>query len=204
MEQLQEELNKALVNLQSWGNKQNDRFDYCTDYIYKVQSYSELEEKTKETCESKNLDYDKVFRYALNRWFNLQISNFAEKQFLEYDIVEDEPNQRSKEIDFYINSIPFDLKMSVFPKWFGKDIDYATEHKTELIDWLYSNCSQERRLHNGNKIFIVCYSSDGNHNKVKSNLWYIKEAVDNYMKSYNEGDLIIQWDSLSDIIFITK
>jgi catabolite regulation protein CreA len=69
---------------------------------------------------------------------------------------------------------------------------------------MYKHCSKEKRLHNGNKIFIVCYSSDGDHNQVKGNLQWVKDAIDNYIANYDEGELTIQDNSLSDIIFIVK
>lgn len=202
---LQAELNKALADFKSWGDVQNDRFDSYTKYIYNTETYDELVEKTKKTCEVyPDLEYDRVFRYALNRWFNHMISDFAESVFLSHDIVEDEPDIYNKEIDFYINDIPFDLKMSVFPKWFEKDIDYAMVHKEELIERMYKHCSKEKRLHNGNKMFIVCYSSDGDHNSVKGNLQWVKEVIDEYMEDYDQDNLVIYDNSLSDVIFIIK
>lgn len=51
---------------------------------------------------------------------------------------------------------------------------------------MYKHCSKEKRLHNGNKIFIVCYSSDGDHNQVKGNLQLVKDAIDNYIANYDE------------------
>lgn len=205
MEQLQNELNKALADFKSRGDIQNDHYDSYTRYIYNTKTYDMLVKKTKMVCEIyPQLEYDKVFRYALNRRFNHIISLFAEDVFAEHSIVEEEPDIYNKEIDFYINSIPFDLKMSVFPKGFGKDISYALEHKEELIEWMYKHCSKEKRLHNGNKIFIVCYSSNWDHNQVKGNLQLVKDAIDNYIANYDEWDLTIQDNSLSDIIFIIK
>lgn len=204
MEQLQKELDKALADFKTRGDVQNNRYDSYTNYIYKTTTYDGLVAKTKMICEIYQLEYEPVFRYALNRWFNNIVSHFAEDVFTSHDIVDDEEDIYNKEIDFYINTIPFDLKMSVFPKWFGKDINYALEHKEELIERMYKHCSKEKRLHNGNKIFIVCYSSDGDHNQVKGNLQWVKDAIDNYIANYDEGELTIQDNSLSDIIFIVK
>lgn len=204
MEQLQKELDKALADFKTWGDIQNNRYDSYTNYIYKTKTYDDLVKRTQMICEIYQLDYEPVFRYALNRWFNNMVSHFAEDVFTSHDIVEDEEDIYNKEIDFYIKDIPFDLKMSVFPKGFGKDINYAVEHKEELINRMYKHCSKEKRLHNGNKIFIVCYSSNGDHNQVKGNLQWVKEAIDNYISDYDEANLTKQDDSLSDIIFIIK
>lgn len=202
---LQAELDKALKDFKSWGQEQNDHYDSYTKYIYSTKTYDELVKKTKMACQIySGLDYDRVFRYALNRWFNHMVSLYAEDVFTSHDIVEDEEDKYNKEIDFYIKGIPFDLKMSVFPKWFKHDIDYAMMHKEELIEWMYKHCSKEKRLHNGNKMFIVCYSSDGNHNQVKWNLQWVKEVIDEYMEDYDEHNLVVINNSLSDVIFIIK
>ena len=199
---LQEEIDKALKDFKSWWDIQNDRYDSFTRYIYTTNTYDELVENTKKTCEIYKLQFEPVFRYALNRWFNNVVSHFAEDEFTKHSIVEDEEDIYNKEIDFYIKWIPFDLKMSVFPKWFWNSIDYAFKHKDELIEWMYKHCSKWKRLHNWNKIFIVCYSPDWNHNIVKGNLKLISEAIDKYINDYNEWDLTLLDNSLSDVIFV--
>lgn len=199
---LQEEIDKALKDFKSWWDIQNDRYDSFTRYIYTTNTYDELVENTKKTCEIYKLQFEPVFRYALNRWFNNVVSHYAEDVFTSHDIVEDEEDIYNKEIDFYIKWIPFDLKMSVFPKWFEHSIDYALKHKDELIEWMYKHCSKWKRLHNGNKIFIVCYSPDWNHNNVKWNLKLIKDTIDKYISTYDEWELTLINDSLSDILFV--
>lgn len=200
----QRELNKAMDEIWNRGHIQNDELDHLTDYIYRTVTYDLLKVRTSILCRKEGLNFDEVFGYALNRWFNNITSHYAEDVFTSHSIVEDEEDIYNKEIDFYINNKPFDLKMSVMPVWFNHTIEYAVENKAELIEWMYQNCSKERRLHNWNKIFIVCYSSDGNHNKVKWNLQLVKEAIDNYMLDYDDRKLTKQGDSYADIIFIIK
>lgn len=199
---LQEEINKALKDFKSWWDIQNDHYDSYTRYIYSTQTYDELVENTKKICEIYKLEFEPVFRYALNRWFNNIVSHYAEDCFTSHPNVKDEEDIYNKEIDFYINDIPFDLKMSVFPRTFNKDIDYAIEHKEELIEWMYKHCSKGKRLHNWNKIFLVCYSPDWNHNMVKGNLKLVKDTVDKYLANYDESKLIKIDESLSDILFV--
>ena len=202
---LQDDLEKALQAMWERWQKQNDSFDWITKYIYTAETFEDFIEKTNE-CTKNHPDIDgrKLFAYAINRWYNFKISDYAESVFLERDITKDEPDKKHREIDFYIKDIPFDLKMSVFPKRYTKDINYAMEHKEDLIHRMYKNCSQEQRLHNWNKLFIVCYSTDWNHNKVKWDLNSIREAVNKYMENYDEWNLYIEDNSLSDIIFIIK
>lgn len=202
MSSLETELTEALKHITNWWRIQNNRRDTLTNYIYTTDTFNELVKKTRDCSNLYKIEYDDVFNYALNRWFNKSVSLYAEDIFTSYDIVEDEPDIYNKEIDFYIKWIPFDLKVSVFPKKYGKDIGYAENNKWDIIWWLYDNCSKEKRLHNGNKLFIMCYSKDWNHNKMKWNLQKIREEIDKYIKNYNEDNLIIINNSLSDIIFI--
>jgi hypothetical protein len=202
MSSLETELTKALKYITSRWRIQNNFRDVITKYIYNTDTIDELISKSKKCSELYNIDYNDIFNYALNRWFNKSVSLYAEDIFTSYDIVEDEVDIYNKEIDFYIKWIPFDLKVSVFPKWYSNDIEYAMNNKEDIIGRLYKNCSKEKRLHNGNKLFIMCYSEDWNHNKVKWDLEKIRNEIDKYIKNYNEDDLIIVWNSLSDIIFI--
>lgn len=202
MSSLEEELNEALKYITNWWRVQNNRRDTLTNYIYTTDTFNELVRKTRDCSNLYKIDYEELFNYALNRWFNKSVSLYAEDIFTSYDIVDDEPDIYNKEIDFYINWIPFDLKVSVFPKKYEKDIEYAMNNKWDIIWWLYDNCSKEKRLHNGNKLFIMCYSEDWNHNQMKWNLKKIREAIDEYIKNYDEWNLIIVNGWLSDIIFI--
>lgn len=199
---LQKELDKALKDFKSWWDIQNNRYDSFTKYIYTTKTYDELVHNTELMCQVYKIDFNSLFRYALNRWFNNIVSHYAEDCFTDHPIVKDEEDIYNKEIDFYINDTPFDLKMSVFPKSFGKSIEYAVEHKEELIEWMYKHCSKWNRLHNWNKIFLVCYSPDWNHNMVKGNLKLVKDTVDRYLANYDESKLIKIDDSLSDILFV--
>lgn len=200
--ELEQELAKALPILKKWGRKQNNLYDWHTDYIYDIDEFDVLVMRVKIHAHRMWWDIDDVLRYAINRWFNFKISKFAENEFTSHKGVKKEENEYHKEIDFYIDWTPFDLKMSVFPKGRWKNLSYALEHKEELANRLYENGSQEKRLHFGNKIFIVCYSQDGNHNRTKAKLWLIREKIDEYLKNYNKDSLIHVGNSLTDIIFI--
>ena len=56
--------------------------------------------------------------------------------------------------------MPFDHKTSVYPSAFKKTLEYAKEHREELIDWLYENQSKQQRFHMKNRLFVVVFSSD--------------------------------------------
>jgi hypothetical protein len=62
---------------------------------------------------------------------------------MDYELLENELKNHSiskdKFINFYIETIPFDHKTTIFPQSFKKSIPCAIEHKIELIEWLYKH-----------------------------------------------------------------
>lgn len=197
-----EEVKKAIPHLCSRWRVQNNKYDYLTDYIYDTYTFNELIEKTRHISNIERVSYEELFCYAINRWFNNIISHSAEDEFCRYEWVEHNPNAKDKYSDFNIRWIKFDLKMSVFPKWYRHTIDEAMADPQSLIDWLYENASRQRRYHNKNKIFIVCYSEDGNHNKVKWDLEKVYAWIKEFMENYSEDKLYNENWSKVGIIFI--
>lgn len=200
---LQEEIKRALEHMEKRGMVQNNHYDAYTKYIYKTRTFDDLIYRTKMTCVINELDYNVVFPYALNRRYNNITSHYAEDCFTSHPDVEDEEDIYNRDVDFYIKWIPFDLKMSVYPKGFDKGINYALEHKDEMVEWLVKNASKGKRHRNSNRIFIVCYSCTWDHNRVKWNLQLVKKSISQYMENYSEDNLLIYNNALFDIIFIT-
>jgi hypothetical protein len=93
-------------------------------------------------------------------------------------------------VDFTIKGISFDHKTSVFPKGFGKSISYAKDNPKELIEWLYENQSQEQRKHLKNRLFVVLFSSDGEHWKLKSEILWLEKIILEYLRNFDENKLI--------------
>lgn len=120
------------------GHKQNDVWDKQTNFIYNARSYGEL------TKLVSNLKED-MKHYALNRWYNFWSAMGVEQIFRSHKKVLPLHNQFDKQIDFFINNIPFDHKSTIFPKGFKHSLAYAKQNKEELMEWLYKNQSQEGR-----------------------------------------------------------
>lgn len=201
LERLEKELKNRLPYGYSWGKKQDNSWDTMTNFIYNTYSVSKLIEKTQ------HLD-SKIKDYAFNRWFNFWSAMGAEDIFCSHPNVIANKNQYDKLVDFKINSIPFDHKTSIFPKGFGKDIDYALQNKRELIQWLYDNQSQEGRKHLKNRLFIVLYDSNNQHWKMKAELTLLKNEIDNFIKTFDSKKLETfdfgDGEIYSDIIFIRR
>lgn len=202
LQSLESELKKRLDFPYNWGRKQSDEWDRKTKFIYQTQDFESLETQCK--------DFDNELRnYAFNRWLNFWSAKAIEQIFTNYPNVRKEENQFSKTVDFYISEIPFDHKSSVFPKQFGQSLDYAIEHKKELIEWLYQNQSQQGRKHLENRLFIIFFDEkNGEHWKMKTELTLIQEKIEDYLGNFSKDNLVslnLEFDKIfSDIIWIKK
>jgi hypothetical protein len=201
LQRVEIELKKRLNYPYEWGRKQSNDWDRMTNFIYKTYSFETLLKKIE------NLEED-VQNYALNRWYNFWSAMAVEYIFATHKNVEANKNSYDKLVDFKINGIPFDHKTSVFPKEYNHSINFAKTNKTDLINWLYSNQSQQGRKHLKNRLFIVLYDSKGEHWKLKAEISLLQYEIDKYCKSFKEANLIKLdfGDGIvySDIIFITN
>ena len=182
-------------------DKQTDANDFDTGFIYYCKEYRQVVDLAYAN------DVDLVV--ATHRWYNFVCSKAVEEIFCELG-ARAEKNEKDKYTDFYINDIPFDLKVSVVPaKYPESDLTKRVE-KNKLIKWLYENQSQEGRKHERNRIFIICKG-----NTYFDSLWLkhdfekIKAKVKAYLdytisnNVFNEVNLSDNVNVLSDIIYIT-
>lgn len=178
LNRLEIQLKKRLNFPYIWGRKQADEWDRITNFIYEIRSFSELQNKVEKLSEE-------LKRYAYNRWLNFWSAKGIEQIFAENPKVKSNPNEYDKSKDFDIEDIPFDHKTSIFPKGFGKDLDYALNNKRELIEWFYNEQSQQGRKHYKNRIFVVLYDkTNSEHWKLKAEIMSIKNEIENYLQSF--------------------
>ncbi len=201
LQRVENELKKRWRYPYSWGRKQSNDWDYITNFIYKTYSFHSLLRKIE------NLD-QALKNYALNRWYNFWSAMAVEYIFATHPNVIVNKNKYDKLVDFSINGIPFDHKTTVFPKGFHRSFDYAKHNKTELILWLYKNQSQQGRKHLKNRLFIVLYDPKGEHWKLKAEISYLKNKIDDYVKNFDENNLcrfnLEGNEILSDVIWVEK
>ena len=208
-ELLEKELKKRLNFDYHWGRKQNNNIDTETNFIYKISSFEALLAEINTNFKD-SLKYVELKNYALNRWFNFWSAKGVETIFCEFKNVVPHQNSKDKFIDFYIDSIPFDHKTTVFPAGFKKSIPYAIEHKRELIEWLYKNQSQQQRKHLKNRIFIVLvdFSEKKEHWKLKAEILWLQKVISSYLSTFTAEKLETFYfqDSIvkSDIIWAIK
>lgn len=196
------ELKKRWVYPYHWGRKQGDEWDRATRFIYTTYSLRVLLRKIA------TLDKD-VADYAMNRWYNYWSAMACEYIFSTHDNVKPNRDKYDKLVDFRIQDIAFDHKTSVFPKGFQHSLEYAQNHKTELIRWFYTNQSQQGRKHFANRLFVVLYDAQKlEHWKLKAEIQLLKTAIDTYMSNFKKENLVkISFQNktiLSDVIWVSR
>jgi hypothetical protein len=205
----EKELKKRLTYPYQWGQKQNNKLDKASNFIYKIRYFDELIKRLKNEFDQVE-DFNELFHYAINRWYNFRSAKAVEHFFSTFEDVEPNIDKYDKLVDFKIQGINFDHKTSVFPKGFNKDFNYCINNKRELITWLYENQSREGRKHFSNRLFVILYNTTSdNHWHLKSELSLLNNVINSYVTNFNPEDLVklkLQngQQPLSDIIWVVK
>ena len=206
--EIESELKKRLVHPYKWGQKQNDSFDRQTNFIYHTFLFEDLLKEIDNRFKS-GKDFELYFNYTINRWYNFWSAHAVEKIFCSLPNVKPALDNKDRLVDFTIHGVSFDHKTSNFPQNFQYKIDEAIKKTDELIKWLYNNQSQEQRKHLKNRLFIVLYSKDGEHWKLKSEIMWLKARIEKYMLGFNTNYLLKfefekDKETLSDVIWAIR
>jgi len=205
---IENELRKRLAYPYKWGRKQNDEFDKLTNFVYRISSFEEVLKEI-ENRFSDDKEHQNIANYALNRWYNFWSAQAVESIFCSLPNVKPARDEKDRLVDFSIDGVTFDHKTSIFPKNYPYQIDEAIKKTNELILWLYTHQSQQQRKHLKNRLFIVLYSSDGEHWKLKAEISWLKERIEKYMSGFNPHYLLKfqlekNQETLADIIWAVK
>ena len=206
--QIEKELKKRLSYPYKWGRKQNDEFDKLTNFVYRISSFEEVLKEI-ENRFSDDKEHQNIANYALNRWYNFWSAQAVESIFCSLPNVKPARDEKDRLVDFSIDGVTFDHKTSIFPKNYPYQIDEAIKKTNELILWLYTHQSQQQRKHLKNRLFIVLYSSDGEHWKLKAEISWLRERIEKYMRGFNPQYLLKfqleeKQETLSDVIWAIR
>jgi len=205
---IESQLKKRLAYPYKWGQLQNNHLDKKSNFIYHTISFEELLQKIELNFKNEK-NYDNLFNYTLNRWYNFQSAKAVEHIFSCHQLVTPATNSKDKQKDFFINDIPFDHKTSVFPKKLNLSFNEAINQPKKVCQWLYTNQSKQGRFHLKNRLFILLFDREGEHWKLKADISSIGDVVNHYLKNFNIEHLVkLQFSNnesaLSDIIWLTK
>ena len=206
--EIETELKKRITYPYQWGQRQNDNFDKQTNFIYHTFYFEELLKEI-ETKFQKDKNYNSYFNYTLNRWYNFWSAQAVENIFCSLPNVKPALDSKDRLVDFTIQGVSFDHKTSVFPQNFPYKINDAVKKTEALIKWLYKHQSQQQRKHLRNRLFIVLYTQNGKHWKLKSEIMWLKERIEKYMIGFNPNYLLKfnfekDNETLSDIIWAIR
>ena len=202
--QLENDLYSCRKMITADWRMQNNWLDRQTNFVYKCRS---LDECCKEINERR---VDK--EYALHRWYNYMTSVACENIFCDYGALH-ENDIYNHDVDIYINGVPFDVKLTVYPaKLSERPFDLETrEGKDEMIRWFYKNQSQQSRKQLLNRLYVVCDgASQEECLSIKSNFPLLRKQIKKFMEKslthgVNEINIIDNgktYSLKSDIIFI--
>lgn len=204
--QLEQDLKRTLELITPSWRVQNNFTDRRTNFIYNITTLNQCLSQIQFT----GVDKD----YALHRWFNYHTSKHCETIFTEFGATP-EPDKYNHDIDIYINGVPFDVKLTVYPaKLAGHPYDPTTrDGKDMLIRWYYANQSQQARKQMVNRIYVVCDANDERDRlSLKSDFNFMREQISIFMKdALAHGVNPIQitdynnvFNIHSDIVYIKK
>ncbi len=151
---IRHELNK-LPAMPPWGRKQGDAWDRLSNFVYRVKTLRGVKRQAQAVARAQGLAVDPFENYALRRWYNHHTHDHILHMFYAHPDVRREENSKHRTIDFYLRDIPFDLKISRFPKAYPEDLKYAWQHRHHMALWMYANQSTQGRYHTGNRLFII-------------------------------------------------
>lgn len=163
-----------------WPGKQTDEQDQATRFIYEVTTFDGLIQEIRQRF-SHHPEQDTLTHYALNRWYNYWSAMGIEAIFCAHQRVTAARNPRDRRVDFFIDTLPFDLKTTVFPRGYPASLRDAIAAPWHLIDWLYEHQSRGQRCHYANRLFLVLHAANGQHWKRKAHLNDIQHTVRDYL-----------------------
>jgi hypothetical protein len=154
--QIFEELNK-LVDMPPWGRPQGNQWDRLSHFIYRETTLAGVSQQAQAAARTGRLNPNAFTAYAVRRWYNHHTHNQILQMFYAHPDSRPEENRKHHSVDFYLRGIPFDLKISRFPKAYPKSLEFARRHPHHLAGWQYQNQSKEGRYHTGNRLFVVLH-----------------------------------------------
>lgn len=185
---LEEDLRKTMDIISASWNMQNNSYDRTSNFIYRMESLDDCLIEIERTNVNKE--------YALHRWYNYMTSVQCEYIFCEYGAVH-EKDKYNHDVDIYIEGVPFDVKLTVYPaKLSSRPYDLTTRQgKDDMIRWYYANQSQQGRKQMLNRLYVVCDALSPYENMVmKSNFDLMRQRISDYMqyiKTYGLNSITI-------------
>jgi hypothetical protein len=155
---VREELLKV-KRMPPWQRAQDDAWDRVSRYIYATDTLYHLRRKTRRVAKERGLPLHDFGSYVLHRWYNYHTHQVALGIVLDHSRTRPEKDPFHHTVDFYLDGVGFDLKLTRFPNSYPHDLAHACAHPEQLARWLYAQQSGEGRYHAANRLFVVLYDA---------------------------------------------
>lgn len=177
---IESELQHRLSITSECNKKQNHLWDGYSNFIYSTVKWENVISKISKSAIKYKVNEEEFFNYTINRWYDYW-SDLAVELVL----------SNSKNIFSIHNDTKelFDFKMIVFPEDFGKSLQYTRENSKELIYWLANSSSQQSKKNFENIIYIVLYTDDGEHWKLKAQISWLSDIISAYVATFDDSRL---------------
>lgn len=186
----------------NWGAIQNDK----TDNKIKIFDYNSLDNLKIAIA---NFTNDEII-YFKRRWFLMQCAKCDEYLFTLNLNVKANPNSKDQGYDIEFNNnetLRFDVKGTVIPKYFRANIHEILNDPTPIVDFFYEQQSTGIRNHFQNRIFIVHHSfKKPERELILRCYWKFKEEVyKNYAAKISANSKFITYKNVkADVVFILE
>jgi hypothetical protein len=206
---LEKELKACWAYPYDWqGKKQSNANDNSTRFVYKQNCFADVLREAKSRFDPSEY----LFQYSINRWYNYKCSFWIEEMFCSLPGVVPHENKYHQSIDFYVNDIPFDLKVTKILNNFPGGIDAAKEDPKALAQAYYEQQSRGQRHHLENRIFVVLHDHNpsSDHIKLKAELSFIQPFIRNFVENFDPKTSLVEIDfpnggkAKAGIIFVER
>ena len=184
--------------------RQTAQLDRLTAFVRAERRWWALESHLVEQADLP--EYRKILAYARARWVNTWTAVGIEQVFTDHPRVTPYPTRTDRLVDFEVDGVALDLKITVFPASYGGDWTLTQRNPDHLIKWLYGRQSRGSRYHTANRLFIVLHHFSGQHWRLKAELGLIRAAVEKWLSAprlrrvYLAGIGVVE----SNIIFVEQ
>ncbi len=181
---------QRLTRMPPWGRVQHDDWDRPSRFIYHIRSLEELRQETRRVAAARGFPLQPFAAYVVRRWYNFHTHQVVLEMCYSHPRVTPESDPCHPSVDFYLDGIPFDLKLTAFPRHGPLPLEEARARPEDLVNWLYRNQSREGRYHTANRLFVVFY-----HALAPERTWEVRRMFDwiePLVKAYLDRPLLVQ------------
>lgn len=193
----------------AWTRAQNDEWNRLSLFVYRTQTLHQVKAAAHQTAGQHKLPVEFI-DYAIARWYALKTHDLAVDLFCRHPRVTRWPNPRDRTIDFELDGVSFDLKLTHLSAARAKRLPLALlqARPDDLIVQLYEEQSRQERFGLNNRLFMVCYdpAQPADSWKLKRDWRRLAAAIEAYLAdpTYHPVTLPGGARVMSDVIVVSK